>query len=69
MHYLHEFGGVLGSVQLGANPLMKLSCVFGLKAFSLGADIGYNPSDKLLTKCDVGLRYSHNGFDATAIFR
>ncbi|KAM0860460.1 hypothetical protein ACQ4PT_046518 [Festuca glaucescens] len=67
VHYLHEYGGVLGCIQMGANPLLKLSCVFGVRAFSLGADAAYNPVDKLITKNDLGFRYSARGFDVALL--
>lgn len=67
IHYLHEYGGVLGSFQMGANPIFNLSCVFGVRAFSLGADAAYNPVDKKITKKDFGLRYSAHGFDVALL--
>nr|ACG47097.1 outer mitochondrial membrane protein porin [Zea mays] len=66
LQYLHHHAGVAASVGLNANPVVKLSGVFGTKTVSVGADVAFDTSSGNLTKYNAGLSYSTSDFVAAA---
>ncbi|XP_020397777.1 outer mitochondrial membrane protein porin isoform X2 [Zea mays] len=66
LQYLHHHAGVAASVGLNANPVVKLSGVFGTKTVAVGADVAFDTSSGNLTKYNAGLSYSTSDFVAAA---